>query len=695
MLVTRILDQVRRDVATFADPGTAVEISDRSLTWVRSRKTFTAQLLRRAAGFPDVAIGDREYSYTTFLASEVLADLKDLAATISATAQPPQNYIAGYARMHKDDEDTAPVETSELIAKQTLDQNTLPLAASRVLFVHGNAGTGKTSTLLHLTRRQAERYLQGGTGTLFLYLDAQGKGLSQLEDVMARALQDLRAKFTYHSVAALTRRYCVVPIVDGFDELIGPSSAREAFANLAQFLAQLECEGALIASSRSAFIDYRTLHDRAAQLAASQNLSYEIVPVELLPWSEPAIAQYCRDRSPGSMDLRDKVFRLLTAREGELVRKPFFLAQICEIYLGGGAIDEAADITGQVVQAALAREATKLRDQRGEELISPEQHRRFCEYLADEMWSLGKPELDVETIRLLAELCAEEFGLDPRGAKTLVDRSIAHGLLNVVTGGQSERRAFEHELFRFELQAGSLSRLLISNGQGLRDYIHRAEIPWDVVVRVPLLGLADRGSIGRAVNILSELVARSPNAQYAPVNAGSLAAAMLRGRQDIGSGLKLHSFYLRAQALGAVRLHRADVRRCLFERVDLVGTQFIECSLEGSQFIACEVGEGTRFDGTPADVSLFAGIVRRDGGRRLEVYDPAKIRSLLQKVGAVLPPEVEPAAESSDEAESSEEVAARIELAERLLRHARTHYYLSRGDQWYANNLGVFVESCG
>ncbi len=201
-------------------------------------------------------------------------------------------------------------EASELILKQTLDPAALPLAATRVLFVHGNAGTGKTSTLQHVTKLQAERYLQGQTGTLLLYLDAQGKGLSQLEDVMARALQDLRAKFTYHSVAALARRHCVIPIVDGFDELIGPSSAREAFSNLSQFLAQLDCEGVLIASSRSAFIDYRTLHERAAELAASQNLSYEIIPVEVLPWNNQAIEKYCESRTPGSSDLKRRVFAL-------------------------------------------------------------------------------------------------------------------------------------------------------------------------------------------------------------------------------------------------------------------------------------------------------------------------------------------------------------------------------------------------
>ena len=52
----------------------------------------------------------------------------------------------------------------------------------------------------------------------------------------------------------------------------------------------------------------------------------------------------------------------------------------------------------QVVDAALKREATKLRDRHGKPLLSPDQHREFCEAIAEEMWWQEKPELDTETI---------------------------------------------------------------------------------------------------------------------------------------------------------------------------------------------------------------------------------------------------------------------------------------------------------
>lgn len=685
MLITSILDQIRRDVASFADPGTVVEITDRSLTWIRSRASFSAQLIRRAGAFPDVAYNGREYGYTSFLASEALADLKDLATTISAVSIPPPHFVPVYATSEDVDgggEFTS--EASDVILKQTVDPASLPLAATRVLFVHGNAGTGKTSTLLHVTRLQAERYLLGQTNTLLLYLDAQGKGLSQLEDVMARALQDLRAKFTYHSVAALSRRHCVIPIVDGFDELIGPSSAREAFSNLAQFLAQLDCEGALIASSRSGFIDYRTLHERAAELAASQRLSYDIVPVEILPWGDQSIGKYCEGRTPGSSDLKDRVFRMMPSAAGDLVRKPFFLAKICDILQEGGDIDVTRDVTHQVIDASLVREASKLRDERGRELLTAEQHRVFCEIVADEMWSLGSPEIDCDTVRLLAEIVAEQFRLSQRDSKTVIDRSIAHGLLTVVPARTPEKRAFEHELFRFEFQASSLTKLLETQAEGRRDYLRRAELPLEIVSRVPQYGLVAKESIAGVIADLSSIVAGAPNSQFSATNAGSLTWALVRDREDLPEGLRLSGFYLRSHDLGKCRFVGAQIRNSVFEGVSLEQAVFERCNVENSQFVRCKFGSNTRWDNTEVEVVQFVGVARVAGGRVRESYDPKEIERVLLAAGAVLPVE----GDDGQDGTVAPDAEARIELVERLLTHARSHFYLSRQESWFRNNLG-------
>ncbi|MGD0013095.1 MAG: NACHT domain-containing protein [Bryobacteraceae bacterium] len=687
MLATAILDQIRLDIASFADPGTEVEISDRSLVWTRSRTQVTVQLIRSASGFPDVLQDGRRYTYTSFLASEALADLKDLAKTIYSSTKLPANFVPVYAKTGTENgsQPTEAEDASLLILKYTVDSASLPLAATRVLFVHGNAGTGKTSALLQVTRLQAERYLSGQAKTLLLYLDAQGKGLSQLEDVMARTLQDLRARFTYHSVAALARRHCLVPIVDGFDELIGPSSAREAFSNLSQFLAQLDCEGALVASSRSAFIDYRTLHERAAELAASQSLSYEILPLEVLPWGDEAIGEYCQQRAPGSENLRRRVFGMMASPDvGPLVRKPFFLTKICDLLEQGDDIRPDRDITRQVVDAVLAREASKLRDQRGKELLTPQQHRAFCEAVADEMWSLGTPELDLGAIRLLAEIMAEQFDLSQRDTKTLIDRSVAHGLLIAVPGRRPEKRAFEHELFKFEFQTGSLAGLLKVGKEASRDYIQRAELPLEVVSRLPSYGVDDPVLVVRVLSDLSCIVRTALNNPFSATNAGSLASALISNRNDLPDGLQLFGFYLRSQDLGACCLKRAKIQSCILERVRLDAATLEECDVTDSQFISCSFGDGTRWDGTAVEVGQFFGVLRTHQGKSVEVYDPREIQQLLVGTGA----KVLDSAEVDREAVLDLETQTRVRLVERLLTHARNHFYLVPSEDWFKHNLG-------
>ncbi len=678
LLQDAIVNDIRRDIATFADPGTQVEVTPQSIRWTQSRKQLSAKLIRGAGTFPDVSFGGRQYTYGGFLASEALADLKDLAEKIFISIASPTNFIPVYARPSRDPE-ASHSKANELIVDRAITSP--PAFATSVLFIHGNAGTGKTSMLTHASRLQAERYLRGQSQTLLLYLDAQGKGLSQLEDVMARALQDLRAKFTYHSVAALTRRHCVVPIVDGFDELIGPSSAREAFANLSQFLAQLEGDGALIASSRSAFIDYKTLHEKAAELAASESLSYEIIPIEIAQWTDESIATYCHERSPKSDALLENIKAIMQFPAGELVRKPFFLSKLCDIIENGGEILASEDITRQVVDAALARETAKLRDQRGKDLLTTEQHRAFCEMLADEMWSLGTPELDIDTIRLLAEIIADEFHLTERDTKTFVDRSIAHGLLTVVPNRIPEKRAFEHELFRFEFQAGRLARLLEAGGDGSRDYVQRGELSLEIVARIPLYGFREPSTTARTLAELSRVVAGAPNNQFSASNAGSLAWALLQGRTDMPDGLQMHGFHFRSHDFGRCCLNGAQIKRCTFEDINMSMMKIKNSTIADSQFVRCVFGTGTRFDGTEAEVGQFFGIALAKGRR--DIYDPKEIEKILRSAGATVREAITDAAV----ADLSQEARDRVDLVERLLTHARNHFYLAPTDSWYKKNL--------
>ena len=676
MLTDAVVGEIKRDVASFADPGTLVEVSSKGqLRWVKDRKDFFAQLVRKHSGFPDVAVDGRTLEYTGFLASEALADLKDLATSIQTQIAVVDNFVVGPAADYAEKKYT---DAGELILNESVQPASLPFGSTRVLFVHGNAGSGKTALLRHITRLQAERYVRGETPTLLLYLDAQGKGLSQLEDVMARALQDLRARFTYHSLAPLTRHHCLVPIVDGFDELIGPSSAREAFGNLAQFLSQLDCTGAVITSSRSAFIDYPTLHERARELAAPQGLSYEIYPIEMLPWPNDIVHGFAKQRLNEDGVLASKVDVLLDSPAGGLVQKPFFLAQICQILGEGEDVSTEEDLVKQVVDAALKREATKLRDRHGKPLLSPDQHREFCEAIAEEMWWQEKPELDTETVMVIAEIFGDDVGLVGQDAKLFKDRSKAHGLL-VVTTGAGEGRAFEHELFRFEFQASQLASALLGQESDLSNYLLRRELPPEMAERTAVYRRFSSEEMAQVLAKLGVLARGLRTNPYAASNTGTLTAALIRTQSDtLPSGVTLDSVHFRWTDFGECKLQQWTFRGCILERVILSSVRFIECQVVDTLFVTCRLGTKTRFDGTKVDPATFAGIELAGEG---ETYEPGRIGKTLYELGADV------GEYALQLAEPTKEVSSRVVLFENLLKHARNHFYWGARDSWVQKHL--------
>jgi hypothetical protein len=70
-------------------------------------------------------------------------------------------------------------------------------------------------------------------------VSAQGRALSNLKDALAAETGDLRATFTWDAIAPLTRRGLLVPIIDGFDELLGAAGYGDAFGSLREFLSDL------------------------------------------------------------------------------------------------------------------------------------------------------------------------------------------------------------------------------------------------------------------------------------------------------------------------------------------------------------------------------------------------------------------------------------------------------------------------
>jgi hypothetical protein len=226
-------EAIVEDFTAFADHGTPIDLSGGTITWTAFRQKRTAAI--RAEGSElIVRYNERDYEYRAFFASEHMGDLRGIAEA-QLTFNADELYIEPEVLVEGNDA----IQASKWV--QTL--NPTSTTSTQLLFLHADAGLGKTTLLRRLTHQQAQRHLAGETQWIFFYVDAQGKALSRLNDAIAAVLDDLRVRIGYREMATLTRLGLVVPIVDGFDELLGVGGYDDAFRSLAELLHRLAGEG--------------------------------------------------------------------------------------------------------------------------------------------------------------------------------------------------------------------------------------------------------------------------------------------------------------------------------------------------------------------------------------------------------------------------------------------------------------------
>ena len=370
-----LLQSIRRDIADFADPSTEVVVTGSEARWVQNRRSREVRFVARLDGLPDLHEGDQVRSYQEFFSSESMADLRALAESTLLTLNDVEAYRSPKARLERLAGDAATGDASAVV--ENLVGSREGRSRTQVVFVRGAAGAGKTALLRHLTVETARRFILGGTSNLYFYIDAQGRALSRLDEAIALILQDLRARFTYHAVGALTRMGLLIPVIDGFDELLGTGGYDEAFSSLARFLARLEGQGALVASARATFYQYSNFAQVTRRLgdASRDSLNFEISPVDVLPWAREEVVAYAADRAPGK-DVAGKIQELFDA-DRDLLSTPFFVAQLVDLLSAGDDAPAPDRLISALVDRILEREVGKLRGPSGAPLLTVEQHRRL------------------------------------------------------------------------------------------------------------------------------------------------------------------------------------------------------------------------------------------------------------------------------------------------------------------------------
>ena len=668
-------ERIRRDLASFGDPGASVDVDGSER---RFRANWTMRGESREATFsvsPDQGVwvtagGARRVPYRTFASGPGMADLRHVAQMIQS-ARRPMLFIPTRAE--------SPTDAGPAIdiLSGLLDEEA---DTTRVIMVTGGAGAGKTCVLRELVRRQAEAYLSGRTSKLLLYVNAQGRPLARLNEALATELQDLKVGLTYHSVAVLSQLGVLVPVIDGFDELLGVSGYDDAFSSLAGFLEQLQGEGRILASARSTYYEEEFL-ERAGRASATGDQEWSHVPVKIQEWSDENRRNYL-DRwieekgwcSSEADTFRERVASAFSGdRRAALALKPLFFTRVVDLLQHRSSFSGGDDLLRTLVREYSSRELNdKLLDRHSRPLLTSDQFGDLMQELAEEMWNQETRGLDAGSIRFVAEYFVHDAGLPDTAKQVIVERLPAMAFLGLHDAPSARGGiAFEHELFFFYFLASTIAARLDAEDADLRVILSRSALPEEVADRVAQeMAVSHAPAAGDRLQALLDRLSKAAEQESRRTaqvreNAGRLVMALLRNQDahDI-EGRTLRSVVFPGSHLKKVTLNRCSLIDVVMRRTDLTSTRFMACSARDVRLYEPRVSrESTRLELTGLGVDDVTGIRVPDDDALETNFDPSFITDTLRSCGAPVPGDPGPKGPAAPEAE--------LRLMERLMRAYR------------------------
>ena len=689
--------RIESDLASFADPGgVAVERNGRRFdaVWRTRGESREARLTASQDRGITVNIDGRVEPYRVFLAGTRMADLRHMAQMIG---QAGARGIFVPTRARLADMDALPRPATDLLTDLVEHPGT---EVTQVVMVTGEAGAGKTRVLQKLVQQQAAAYLKGLTDKLLLYVNAQGRALARLNEALATELQDLKVNLTYHSVAALARVGLLVPVIDGFDELLGISGYDDAFNSLATFLEQLDGEGQLIVSARSVYYEEEFLsRTGSASVAGAQAWAH--VPVKIVPWGDDDRQDFLNALASHE-SLSDEEHITLHARVGdvfkgneELASKPLFFAKAVELlrrdaeFTGG-----EDDLLGTLTQRFLEREQReKLLDRQQKPLLSESHLEQLMGELAEEMWNQETRELDRRSVREVAEYILDDSKMPEPTRQIVVERMPTLAFL-----APSEKHAsimFEHEVFFFHFLTHAMVNQFVL-GTDMRVILSRSALPEFVAERFAFeLGQRDRLA---SLDGLQDVLDRLSDAGHTEwrrttqvrENAGLIVMALLREftyvngpGQDI-TGCTIGNVVFPGSNLREVTLRDCTLIGVSIRRTSLETTKFVECNARDVLLMEPRVKIGStrlELNGLRVPSEVIGVQVLSDEGAAT-IYAPERIARILGECGAPLETRY-----GDSERHVPDEL---LDLLQKLMRAYERSNPVCDGDQHLQNLFGDF-----
>ncbi|AWG98596.1 NACHT domain-containing protein [Rhodococcus ruber] len=328
----------------------------------------------------------------------------------------------------------------------------------QVYFLTGEAGIGKTHTLLSIARDRCDVIANERDSNLplYLYIDCAGIQLRSLEEAIDSAVNETMI-LSAGRVFTLCRNGMMVLLIDGFDELLGGAGYRDALQVLRGVIRKLEQSGTMLISARSSYLanQYRSSMNSVGEvssIAAHQLLSLE-------RWTSLQVSELFAARASWA-----PFKHRFDSDELELLGLPFF-ARVFDTWATNHRTDQSTskiDLVRLLLSAYLDREMNKLNSARLQEVNRDELNEVLLE-CCGAIFASESADLDEEEFHLCASVA---LGRDFGPSATARDRDLINRM-TVLCGlsvqrvdgfNQGVRFAFDHRIYYESLLVDFLGR---------------------------------------------------------------------------------------------------------------------------------------------------------------------------------------------------------------------------------------------
>lgn len=627
--------KIERDLAPFIDPGTELLVMEAGsiieVTWEQYRQSRSAKFrISRVGGGIEVEFDGRQYTYPAFFASERMADLTAIAKGTLGKLK-SSIFVETKARPDDGDADQSPGAATEVIAARVESSDPDDLLTDLIM-ITAEAGAGKTSVLKQLVRIQADNYLRGKARHLYLYVDAQGRALARFNEALATELNEIRVMLPFHAVPTLVRLGLIIPVIDGFDELIGAGGYDDAYNSISSFIEDLSGEGVIIASARSTYYEQEFLA-RANSTSSLGNQSWKLNSIRILGWGDVERRSYIASLGVSDADqLAAELERVFSGDSSGLASKPLFVARAAEVLKSGGDLSGDEALLERLISSFIQREQRdKLRDRNEQPILTVAQLRSLCGDLAEEMWAQSTRELDRLTVKELTEYALSDSSLKESNKHVVIERMPTMAFL--MRGESVGSVAFEHELFFSHFLAERIAARITEGGVALPLLLGRSVMPESLAEGITArLGPEIIRDARKIINILcGTCVGYVPRLQQVKENVGKIMNFLLRTGLHEAVSIEFSGFVFPGSSLRGIQFVNCNFEGVEFRRVDLAGAQFIECGGNQIFFDNPLIDKATKLEFVSGvDMSSFLGLrVAQDGGEIVQIFDPSQIQEHL------------------------------------------------------------------